>query len=337
MVKKLLSREENVQLTFSVLQYNSMRNGKMKSELEKRLREKTELLIYYLPLSNGYLNLEEASEFFIEQKKNALSLLRAYTISKLNYHEFLTQVLRKRCITFRIRKKTEESEVARLHYEEGRMLIEETIAKEHYPLYEFSHRTRIDTSDMDIRDLAEFMVKNRQEITGEVLDEAEAYLQKKLRKENIRRYFITLLLYIPHVENDYFCLKLACIFELERSVFDKLFELKEIYKHQDKEKRNRQKEIANRHFRVLLRLESAYNITGNENEKKRILEAIEKVRRAMERRQMEIRRTNSGLSQREIAACLGISRSLVCLNIQKAKDILQEAKKMNLKCHGPGH
>ena len=250
----------------------------MKSELEKRLKEKTELLIYYLPLTNGYLSLEEASEFYIEQKKNALSLMRAYTISKLNYHEFLTQVLRKRCMTFRIRKKTEESEAARLHYEEGRILIEETIAKEHYPLYEFSNRTKLDTSGMNIRDLAKFMVENRQEIKGEVLDPAESYLQNRLRKESIRKYFITLLLYIPHVENDYFCLKLACIFELERSVFDRLFELKEIQKNQDKEKRNRQKEIANRHFRVLLRLESAYNITGNESEKKRILEAIEKVR-----------------------------------------------------------
>ncbi len=337
MVKKLLSKEENCRLTDSVLEYNGMQDGARKDEMEKRLMEKTELLIYYLPLSNGYLNQEEASEFFIEQRKNALSLLRAYNISRLNYHEFLTQVLRKRCVTFRIKKKTEENETLRLHYEEGRILIEDTIARDHYPSYEFSERKRIDTSGMDMKKLTEFMVKNRQEIEGETMDEAEAYLQQMLRNESIRRHFITLLLYIPHVENDYLCLKLALIFELERSVFDRLFELKEKKRNTDGEKRERQREIANRHFRVLLRLESAYNLAGNEDEQKRITDAIAKVRKALKRRQTELNRTNAGMSQREIAACLGISRSLVCLNIQKARMILEEARKIGLQSHAKGN
>lgn len=333
MVKELLSKEENCRITDSVLEYNGMQEGSVKDEMEKRLKEKTELLIYYLPLSNGYLNQEEASEFFIEQRKNALSLLRAYNISRLNYHEFLTQVLRKRCVTFRIKKKTEENETMRLHYEEGRILIEDTIAKDHYPSYEFSEREKIDTSGMDMRKLADFMVRNRQEVEGETMDEAEAYLQQMLRNESVRKHFITLLLYIPHVENDYLCLKLALIFELERSVFDRLFELKEMKKNTDFGKREKQREIANRHFRVLLRLESAYNLAGDADEQKRISDAIAKVRKALKRRQTELNRTNAGMSQREIAACLGISRSLVCLNIQKARMILEEARRIGLQSH----
>ena len=330
-------KEENVwylsqkwdfaKLSDRVIKFNQMSDGTEKERERRILISLTETLIYLIPLERNYLKEEDLASFFLEQRCNAEKILTAYTVSRLRYDEYISQVLRKRCFTFTMREKLKKEEQERLSEEEGR---ENLIDKEEMTLMEpdFEYVGRkISTEDfgsMTLREVIKCIVDSPVVESQIVLNEKEIILKSKLTEKRKRRQFLAMLLNIPTGDYSSMAEHLAAVYQTIPELFVRFFELKEEEKGDKKEGEERNKAVRNRHYRLLLRLEESYMRCEDDDEKKEIISSYEKLRSAFEKRNMQIREAQKGLSQREIAKILGISPALVSLHIRTIRELLRE-------------
>lgn len=127
-MEDLLSERENRRMTDIVLRIPRTEDEEERRRLTEEAVGRTEILIYLIPVERGYLAREDAAAFWMEQKKNARTIVDCYKVSSLYYHDYLAQVLRKRCITWTLRERRRHDELLRLSYEAGRRDIENCLS-----------------------------------------------------------------------------------------------------------------------------------------------------------------------------------------------------------------
>ena len=321
-------------LSKRVIAFNLMEEGEEKEAERAELVKITETLIYLLPLERSYLKEEELASFFLEQRANADKLLSAYTISKIPYNEYIAQVLRKRCVTFVLREKAKESDQLRLSAELGEEAIVEKEndqfvmedKQKYRPVYPLS----VDISSLSLAEVIEYIINSPTISSAGKINSKEDMLREKLLDKRKRKQFLTMLLNLPITDCSQFIDHLASVFQTIPELFARFFELKDQIKMTKKEDAENSRAIRNRHYRILLRLEDSYNKTDDENERKCILSAYEKLRRAFEKRNVQIKNAQRGISQRDIAKILDISPALVSINIRAIRKLLEELNQQYL-------
>ena len=93
-----LTEKEDRTFTKLVLEFNEMekKNDSLYAEMENRIKERTSILLYMIPMYRLYLQEEDAGEFFLDIQKDIDWIIRSFRISGLTYNGYLTQICRYR-------------------------------------------------------------------------------------------------------------------------------------------------------------------------------------------------------------------------------------------------
>ena len=326
----ILSKDEDDKLTSLVLYYNSLTECKEKREIEKTLIKKAELLLYTIPLKNGYLSEEDITEFYFAQKSKLLEVISCYVITRRTFLEYLSEVLRKKAKVFAMQKYRREKQEMLLERAEawdapydGYYLSD---AEVEYVADEFSFSGRYDK--FSLLELIDLLIRERRYIDSP-LSPMEHGLRKSFTKIKARKDFLCLLLYVPSDSVRHESLTISKALDVDEEAIIKFFELKE--EHIEKEKEMRRKEIekmAIKHYKSLLRLNYEYSVLSvSDEERKDILKSEEVILKSYTKRIKQLKGMNNGLSHGQIAKILGYSRASICQAVKAAVKNLEEVKK----------
>lgn len=325
----VFSEDEDKSLTSLVLYYNSLSDCSRKKEIEKTLVKKTEMLIFTIPLSKGFISEEDITEFYIKQKQNALEIISCYVITRRTYLEYLTEVLRKKSRVFAMQKyRKHKEEMILEHAETWNDLYDGYYLSDFeasYSTEDFSFSGDYDR--MSLTEMTKHIIKER------IFDKREAspmerVLRMSFTRVKARKDFLCLLLYVPSDTVRHESLAISKALEVKEEAIIKFFELKESYIEQLFEERRKEIEkMAIRHYKSLIRLNYEYSLLSSSNEeKKRILKSEEVVLKAYTKRIGQLRHLNNGLSHGQIAKLLNYSRASICQAVKAAVKNLEEAK-----------
>ena len=344
-----------------VIEWHGMPPGQEKDEMERFLVERTELLLFLIPLDRGYLTRADASGFYLEQQKNAWNIMNAYKVTRLRYHDYMAQVLRPRCIHYISRARRQSTDWSQLEYIAGRTDIERNFSvlnessvpyMESYggtingdgeympeaccielPRWDSKYREKIDRTvkgpgkkpdQMDLDEVLDHIRKARAKHDLTKSGQGEEDLKKKLEDERVREYFVELLLYIPDQERQVLSGHISRVLGVKSEIIDRFFTLRDELAGDRRRKLEKDRQLLNRHYRLMLKIDNGILQTDDEEEKENLRRNSQRLRTAYEKRLQDVRKNDHGLTQRQIASLVGVSRSLVSINLKRAREMLKE-------------
>lgn len=305
------------EITAQVLAYHSMEEGNEKEKEKRRILRMTEELIYLEPVMNGFLSEEDASGFYLEQRKNSEKLLEAYRISKLSYPDYIGSVMRVRVRNYLMHKRERENDIRRLHYEEihhGFNRVEDI--EEIYEANEKMER---------LRDNAEPKVCSTiREAVGRIMSSTSRtkYADSELMVKSTRHGLLCMLLSLPKGGGYEYIDHFADMLRVNPYLILSVLKLRDEYDGEREERNMKHREVIGKHFKILLRLNTAYKLCDDDDEKDKLMELSLRLEELIDRRCERMRHENGGFTQREMGAILGVSRSTACSNLKKARMFL---------------
>ena len=190
------TEKEDRAFTALVLEYNALpEDDDRHLALENRIKERTSVLLYLIPIRSFAMDMEDAGGFFLDIQKDIDWIIRSFRLSGLTYNAYLAQICRYRVMRY-MRKKMKEKNLdnAMVFSEPSLCYIPN---KERCIPYSAAPDAKAD--DMDLRTIIRQMVrKHGEDIQALSAEEAAVagYLDGPLR----RRRFISLLLSLPETE-----------------------------------------------------------------------------------------------------------------------------------------
>ena len=322
MENRLFKEEEDIAFTAMVLEYNRMKQqgdeGSSFISLENKVRERTSLLLYLIPMRNLYLRKEEAGGFFLDIQKDIDWIISSFRISGLTYNMYLSQICRYRVMRYTKRNHNRKNMDRAISFSDP--TIYEYPVKEKCVPYQCKAE---DVSDMDLAGLSKHII-HAQDKGIMVLSEAERKLSELLRRTIKRRQFISYLLSLPETETPGFIAGVSRLLRNDISTISRFYTLRHEYLAENNEKTLTTLElIASRHWKVMMKLRRAIWLEADEEKRNILLDKYMKLSNIYNRRREQIAKAHGGLSHREISDLLGISRSTVTYDIQAMRKALE--------------
>ena len=305
------------EITSQVLAYHSMEEGDEKEKEKRRILRMTEELIYLEPVMNGFLSEEDASGFYLEQRNNSEKLLEAYKISRLSYPDYIGSVMRVRVRNYLIHKRERENDIRRLHYEERYQGINRVEDIEE--IYEANEKMR--KAEDDAEPKVCFTIR---EAFGRIMSSTSRtkYEDRPLRVKGTRHGILCMLLSLPKGGGYEYIDHIAEMLHVNPYLVLSILKLRDEYDEEREGRNMKHREVIGKHFKILLRLNTAYKLCDEEDEKDKLMELSLRLEELIDRRCERMRHDNGGFTQREMGEILGISRSTVCSNLKKARKYL---------------
>ena len=305
---------DSKEITAQVLSYHSMEEGIEKEKEKGRILRITEELIYLEPVMNGFISEEDASGFYLEQRKNAEKLLEAYRISKLAYPDYIGSVMRVRVRNYLMHKRERENDIRRLHYEEiyhGGSRVEDI-----EEIYEADEKMKKLDSNAEPKACTTI-----REAVGRIMSSTSRtrYEDHELRVKSTRHGLVCMLLSLPKGGGYEYIDHFAEMLGVNPYLILSILKLRDEYDEEREERNMKHREVIGKHFKILLRLNTAYKLCEDEEEKNKLMELSLRLEELIDRRCERMRHENGGFTQREMGSILGISRSTVCSNLKKAR------------------
>ncbi len=332
-MEDLFSHESKKELTRLALHYNRMEDSSERESIREYLLKKIELLIYFIPLRQSYLTEEEITEFYLAQRDHALSMLECYVISKRSFTDYLSQVLRKRARIFMLKKYQDEKMdmVANSAYLWG---SDESVylsdIEESYSVDDGAHSCQSNEfKDYTFEEICSFLISARKETNEyEDLNESEKEIIKILSYKKDRKDFVLLLLYAPLSTLNMRTREIARFLSAPEDAVEKFLEEKHLFCSSKRDKREKIREVAIRHFRSLVRLNFDYtSYKIDDDGQKEVSDHAQRVNKSYQKRIKQMRNMNRGLTQGEISRLIKVTRSSVS---QSIKCICEKLKYVDL-------
>ncbi len=321
MEKQLFTESEDRAFTELVLEYNSLNredNETRYIELENKVRERTALLLYLIPMRNLYLREEDAGGFFLDIQKDVNYIISSFRISGLSFNSYLTQVCRYRVLRYTKRKLRSRSMERAMLFSD--MTIHESNTAERCSEYHAPHK---DVSAMDFREITKHMIKTQSSILL-VRNDAEKALSEMLKSQIKRRQFVAFLLSLPETETPGFIAGISRLMRIDIETCSRFYTLRHEYLFTSNGRILENLEaVAGRHWNMMVRLRKAIWIEGDAEKKSELFAKYRKLEEIYNKRRAEIARAHSGMTHKEIAALLGVSRSTITYGINSMKETLE--------------
>lgn len=324
------SPKANETLTRDVIIYNGMRDGDKKDEIERKLISKMEMLIFLIPLRNGYLTREDITEFYLQQRVKAREIIRCYVISKVSFMHYLTQVLRKRARIFILQKyKEKRNEILLESVEYDSTVYDGFSFCDALERYEADERESGFTfsglyDNLDLKEIALLMMESDEATPSPLPKRREEALRCFLERPRERKDFIFFLLNSPSDGLRHRSLDISKVLSLREEIIIRFFELKDEYKAvRNGDKREKIRVVACKHFiRILKKDMDLRYATHSEEERKEILGEEAEILRNYKKKIMQLRNLNRGLNQSEISKLLNYTRSRVSQGVKHTREAL---------------
>ena len=305
------------EITAEVLAYHAMEEGPEKDDERRRILKITDELIYLEPVVQGYISEEDACGFYLEERRNSEKILEAYRITKLDYPDYIGSIMRVRVRNYLMHKHEQETDIRRLHYEErfhGRMKVQDV-----EEIYEAEEKSREYGDAESIR-----CATTIREAVGRVMSSTARirYEDTGLRCRGTRHGLLCMLLALPRGEGYNYIEHYGELLHVNPYSILNILRLRDEFDETVDEKVEKHREVIGKHFKILLRLNTAYRLADDEDERQKLLELADRLETLIDRRCERLRRENIGFTQREIGKLLGISRSTIGSNIRKARSYL---------------
>ncbi len=322
MENRIFTDHEDRAFTDLVLSFNELEekeNPSLYADMENRIRERTSVLLYLIPMRNLFLREENAGEFFLDIQKDIAAIIRSFRISGLTYNGYLTQICRYRVMRYQRRKDREKS------FERAMLLSDITIhepqLKERIIAYSARHAN---VKNMNLSEISYYIIRN-QGTAILALNKAEADVSRYLKHPMKRRQFVSFLLSLPQVETPGFIAGVSRLLRIDIETASRFYSLR----HEALQKENgrlmeSRELVAGRHWELMVKLRRAIIMEIDDEKKSELKQKYEKLQAAYERRRKLISRNRTGLSHSAISRVLGISRSCVTYNIRKTREALEE-------------
>lgn len=316
-----LTEKEDRTFTKLVLEFNEMekKNDSLYAEMENRIKERTSILLYMIPMYRLYLQEEDAGEFFLDIQKDIDWIIRSFRISGLTYNGYLTQICRYRVMRFMRRKmKNANLETAIIFSD---MTIHESLTSENCLPYSAEFK---DVSSMDLSQLSRHIIRNQSQ-ENMVFNEKELHVTEMLRKTKKRLQFVSLLLSLPETETPGFIAGVSRLLRIDIDTASRFYTLRHEMLHKNNAKAIEALEmIAGRHWTLLVKMRRALYLETDDEKKRQLERKYKRLNEIYMHRRKEIARAHTGLTHKAISELLGISRSSVSYSIKAMRQSLEE-------------
>ena len=320
------SLQEDQRFSNIVVEFNQMDARESKREsLKKVIFDRTQILIYELPIRNLFLNEDEAAEIYLCLRDDVERIVDSYRYIGKTYNSYITSICKFKARSLDKRNKAgmniEDSYKSDLLYE-----LEARDSIQFFEREPFYGTNRPEIYTMDMKALVEF-ISSSSDCNDFALDLAprEIRLAKSLEKRISRKHMMIYLMYLPQMENPYFIDSISRVMNLDPMVFSYFYALKFELCTKINEKWQKKQNTAARHFKTLLKLRAQIAYETDREKIRNLNNIYTKVYNYYILSLEKSKRLKRGLNQNEIAEHLGIRRSSVFYAIKQTKSILTDA------------
>ena len=315
------TEKEDRAFTALVLEYNALpEDDDRHLALENRIKERTSVLLYLIPIRSFAMDMEDAGGFFLDIQKDIDWIIRSFRLSGLTYNAYLAQICRYRVMRY-MRKKMKEKNL-----DNAMVFSEPSIC--YIPNKErcipYSAAPDAKAEDMDLRTIIKQMVrKHGEDIQALSAEEAAVagYLDGPLR----RRRFISLLLSLPETETPGFIAGISRLLRTDIGTTSRFYMLRHEWLRSRSGKTVESLEmLTGRHWKIMMKLRRAIHIEPEEMKRRELRCRYTRLSTALGKRQSELRHARSGLAHSDIAELVGVSRSAVSADIRAIRDSIEQ-------------
>ena len=319
---RLLSTEEDLAFTKLVIEYNKLRENKEDEvkliALENRIKARTSLLLYMIPMYSLYLEEEEAGGFFLDIQKDIDWIISSFRLSGLSYNKYLAQICRYRVTRYTKRNQKNKALDAALSFSDV-TVYEKPLSEKCVPYCTEAK----DVSEMNLAEVSNHIIHFQSEKLM-ALTEEEENLSILLRKTRKRRQFLSFLLSLPETETPGFIAGVSRLLRNDISVISRFYTLRHEYLYEANGSTIERLELtAARHWKIMAKLRRAIWFEEDAERKSLLLGKYHRLSDIYRMRRAEIAKAHNGLTQKEISDILGISRSSVSHDINEMRKSLK--------------
>lgn len=321
------SEEEDSKFSEIVIKFNSLRDGNRRKEaLRQRILDRTQILLYQLPIRYLALSEDEAAEIYLASLENIDDVIAAYRVMNATYNTYLTTVCKYKALSISKRA------IKNAEIEEGynddlicyKAYMEEDSCinvSEREPFY---GEERPEIFSMNMQELVEYIATSLDGYSDIALTPDEKEMTKVMNDTKNRRRMAIYLLSLPQIESPKFIDSISRIMRLDTMVFSYFYALRFDLLSEINKRWEMERDKALRHFKTLLKLRSRLLYETDSLKIQKLNNTYRKINEYYKRKIEFARKLKRGLSQKEIANALGIKRSSVCYAIAHTKSIIQE-------------
>ncbi len=322
MERNILSKREDEIFSERVIAYNQSRK---KDEKEKEyIKMRTKSLVYRICKELLFLDDDMISSIYISVHEDMDGIISSYRIAQRSFNHYLKQV----CI-YRLRR-TEKKERPLLYLEREYCL-------------ESDKAYSIDTSDdddddeasplsicdmtkysgMGMKELSDYIIKNKEKIEHDSKNKKEDTIQKRLDESKyFRRNFLFFILSLPLSNSKRDAENYARIFNTDEYAFIKLLDLKRDIIEEKSEKRDKNLELAAKHWRLMAKIKNSMFKAESKEQYSVMKDNYMAQVKCHRNRLRDAMRLQKGIIHSEIASYLGHSRTTVTMGIKQVRDTL---------------
>lgn len=314
--------EEDRKFSDIVISYNAMKEaGKDDKKLYEFIKDRTNLLLYLIPIRNLFLEHDEAADIYVSLYEKIDGIIHSYRVSNSTYNNYLAHICRYRAMSNTAKRNREYLTLLDSSYHD---FINSPQGCEDIMLAENSMHYGIDRPEallLDLESLIEFIAENRDGSTEE-LSATELELHDELESTAKRRMLLVYLLYLPSSPSPMVISEIAKVLELDSLILARFFELKHnlLSERLQKKEENYLKGI--KHWKIMLSLMRAIELEADRKAKESLEEKYEKISKCHKQR-MKAASESKGLTQEEISLIVNESRATVYKSIAEMRNLLR--------------
>lgn len=319
MKKELLSTAEDNAFSKFVIRYNEKDWESLDNEEGRYIRERTKNLIYLICKEQLLMSDDLISSVFLNVHDDLEKVIKSYRIASHTFNHYLKQV----CIYRTRRLRQNPGRISCIEAEYGHEDTELYTTDEHHfieendnPFHSLLFHNPEKYESMDMKDIADFIIAERNAIGVPPRSRKEKILKSKLIKKNYRRNFLLFILSIPPGNDDLGDAKnYARVFQSDEAAFARLLYLKSEALKKSSPEREMNLKRAAMHWCLMARIKnSMYRATSRE-EYRVLKENYMSQARCHRNRLEDAGRSIRGIIHEDIASVLRLSRSTVSMGI----------------------
>ncbi len=325
MESRIFTKEEKAQLDFTALElFERNSTGEKTFPLYQYVKEKTDILLYYLPRKKHFLSEEYATEFYLAQRKRIDNIIYDYyAVSHISYMTYIANYCRLRAFSFEVRHREKakidaavmgDSELAKLEFYLPEYFMDVEIQKEEEIILEFDKPSSLKTAVNNIVHANKAIIKD--------MSIVEEKLAITLEHKRNRAEVVYLILNVYTSLDMEVQRKFSRLFQTDIHYFASLSALMEDFQEkQDRSLSNNRDRVISKHWVRYLTLCKAKFLEIEEVKIKEIEWQQKNCITWMRKLQRKSEKEHHGMSLREIASELDIPLSRVFNGVKNAKSL----------------
>lgn len=329
MEKDYLSKEEDEKFSRTVLNFNNGNKGDIDEKKKDEIRNRTKIIIYKVSRELLHLSPDESSTIFLDMEEELDKIISSYKVSTATFNHYIKQLCqyRYRRIKQKNYQKTlwenaffqEEAALNARNYNEIDFLDIKPKEKVHIirePLNVYS--------EMDLKEIINFISKNKNVLDYPVYNRMEARLRKFLDiSPTVRKRFLIFILTLPRKAEGFDSYDIARVMKTDENAIIRFFDLKNEALGYQEDKIREIQSRASKHWRMMAKLEANITIEHDEEKKKKLRDHYQTQVLLHKKNVRELRRASQGMSRTTISNILGLSRSTITVAIKDTATILE--------------